>query len=181
MKKFIALLLALTIMCFSFVACDNSQTPDEVPSSDEQQVPKEKIELTLENWDTYFEFIEESFFTKDTSGKTDALRFRHYYKLKADYKIDLEKSNIEIKYKHSYCPTSITVNLGNETFKLGSATGEKKIIDERTINRLSMITTEVCAVLLFQPDKVTPDIKETFIYDDFELTEVKGTLYFINE
>ncbi len=179
LKKIIALLLALTIMCFSFVACNNNNPEEE--NSTNEQTPVESVELTLENWDTYFDFVEESFFTKDASGNTDALRFRHYYKLKSEYKIDIEKSNVEILYKHSYQIRPITVDLNNKTFSLGDSTEEKQIISERSVNAISMMTNTDYAVLLLQPNKVTKDTKETFYYDDFELTSVKGTLYFISE
>lgn len=180
MKKIIALFLAITIMCFSFVACN--KTPDEQEgTSTNEQTPKDMVELTLENWDTYFEFIEESFFTKDASGKVDALRFRHYYKLKSDYKIDLEKSSIEIIYKHSYRSRPVTVDFANQTFEFGAKSGEKKFITDRAVNKISMINYKDCAVLLLQPDKVTSKTKETLYYDDFELTSVKGTLYFVSE
>ncbi len=180
LKKIIALLLALTIMCFSFVACDNSKNPDEEPSSTED-TPVESVELSLDNWDTYFEFVEESFFTKDSSGNVDALRFRHYYKLKSDYKIDLEKSSIDISYKHTYCKRPITVDFSKETFELGNALNEKQYNNTITIKTLSMITPDVCAILLLQPNKVSTKNAEIDYFDDFELTGVKGTLHFINE
>ncbi len=180
LKKIIALLLALTIMCFSFVACDNSKNPDEEPSSTEK-TPVESVELSLDNWDTYFEFVEESFFTKDASGKVDALRFRHYYKLKSDYKIDFDKSSIEIVYKHTYCKRPITVDFNKQTFELGDATNEKAYNNEIPVSTLSKITNTDYAVLLLQPNKVSTKTAEIDYFDDFKLVSAKGTLHFINE
>ena len=179
MKKIIAFLLALTIMCFSFAACNKpSDAQDDAANNTD---PKDKVELSLENFNTYFEFVEEPIFTKNSSGETDALRLRHYYKLKSDYKIDLEKSSIEITYNHTYRSRPITVNFKDQTFKFGAQSGSKKLINDRVIDKLSMINYLQCAILLLQPDKVTKDTKETLYYDDFELTSVKGTLYFVNE
>ena len=86
MKKIIALLLALVIMCFSFVACSDNTNDDKNGNEATEQAPNNEVVLTLDNFDTYFEFIEESFFTKDSSGNYTQLRFRHYYKLREEYK-----------------------------------------------------------------------------------------------
>lgn len=181
LKKILAILLALVIMCFTFVACSDNTDKDPENTEKTEQNATDSVELTLENFDTYFEFVEESFFTKDSSGNVDALRFRHYYKLKDDYKVDVEKSNIEIVYNHSYRSRPVTVDFNNETFEFGQKSGEKKTIENRTINKLTMINYKDCAILLLQPDKVDKNTKETLFYDDFELKSVKGTLYFTAE
>lgn len=183
MKKILAILLALVIMCITFAACgDNAddETGKETTENTEQ-TSAETVELTAENFDTYFDFVEESFFTKDSEGNTDALRFRHYYKLKADYNIDVEKSSIELVYTHTYRSRPVTVDFNNETFEFGQKSGEIKSIGTRTINKLSMITSTDCAILLLQPDKIDKTASETLYYDDFEIKSVKGTLYFTAE
>ncbi len=185
MKKFIALLLALTIMCFCFVACSNN-TDDEPKETESTEVapqdevaPEGEVKLTLENFDTFFEFVEEPFFTKDSSGKTDSLRFRHYYKIKDTYKIDITKSNVEITYKHSYTLRPITVDFNSETFEFGSESNEKQIIKDRKINSIQEITAQNFAILLFQPSKIDKSTVTTPYYSDFEVTDVNGTLYFV--
>ncbi len=181
MKKIIALLLTLILMCFSFVACDDSTNDDTKETETTVQIPKDKVELTLENFDTYFDFVEESFFTKDSSGEVDSLRFRQYYKLKNEYKIDLEKSNVEITYNHSYCSRPIHVDFNTETFKFGDNSSNKEIFENRKINKIQMITPTDYAIFLFQPSKIEKGTSHALYYDDFELTSVNGTLYFINE
>lgn len=182
MKKIIALLLAITIMCFSFVACDSNKTPDESENtSANEQDAKDSIELTLENFDTYFEFVDDPIFTKNSSGEIDALRFRHYYKLKEEFKIDTEKSTIELTYKHSASTRDITVDFKNEKYTIGSVEKDKKMIENRVVNKISNITYKDVAILLLQPDAVKSESALFTYYNEFELTSVKGTLYFINE
>lgn len=181
LKKILAVLLALIIMCFTFAACSNKTDNDPENPDVTEQNSTDSVELTLENFDTYFEFVEESFFTKDSSGNVDALRFRHYYKLRDDYKVDVEKSDIEIVYSHSYRTRPITVDFNSQTFEFGQKSGEKKTIDSRTVNKITKISYKDFAILLLQPDKVDKNTKETIFYDDFELKSVKGTLYFTAE
>ena len=99
MKKFLALLLA-AVTCLSLVACNNEQKPEEPNDSTgkEDVVKLGEVKITKDNFDTYFEFVEEAFFTKNSNGEVNALRYRHYYKLKEDFNIDVTKSNISLDY-----------------------------------------------------------------------------------
>lgn len=178
MKKFLALLLA-AVTCLSLVACNNTPTEEneDSPSSTEH-VAKDHIELTLENFYTYFEFKEEGYFTKDESGKVDELRFRHYYKLKDDVKINEPKSTVEIVYKHTASLRDIEFDLEKEKYTLGENSNEKETIDNRKIKHLSKINEDEYAILLYQPVALSNNNDIFFYYSDFEVTDVKGTLYF---
>lgn len=179
MKRFIALLLA-GIMCLALVACEKTpDIQDDTPSTEETS--KDMVELTLDNFDTYFEFVEDPIFTKDSSGNVTHLRFRSYYKLKDEVKIDKEKSNIEITYKHNSCIRDIEVDFANQEYTLGTHIKEKQIIENRVINKISDLTYKDSAILLYQPDAIAKGQKEFTYYDSFELTSVKGTLYFVAE
>ncbi len=183
MKKIIALLLALTIMCFSFVACSDNQNED--PKNDEnqttEQTSKDSVELTAENLDTYFEFIEESFFTKDSSGNYTQLRFRHYYKLREEYKINAEKSTINLVYNYSSVNKKVKINFNTQEFTLGEEVGEKTNLTNIVINKISQLTYKDYAILLLQPTHASKGDKEIEFLSDFEIVSVEGTLYFAEE
>ena len=59
MKKIIALILA-TVLCLSLVACGND-SGDETPPTTEVVQTTGPVKITAENFETYFEFVEESF------------------------------------------------------------------------------------------------------------------------
>ena len=182
MKKFIALLLA-TVTCLSLVACN--KTPEENKGNDTTNTPVVEtsgdVKITKDNFNTYFEFIEESFFTKDSSGKTNALRFRHYYKLKDEYKIDLDKSSINLEYNYSFSTKKVDIDFDNQKFTLGDSVGEKVDLKNIPINKISQITYKDYAILLLQPTHASKGDTEIEFFSDFELVSIEGTIHLIEE
>ncbi len=178
MKKIIALLLAVVIMCFSFVACSDKTNDDTNGNEATEQAPKNEVELTLDNFDTYFEFIEESFFTKDSSGNYTQLRFRHYYKLRDEYKIDLEKSSIKLVYNYSASTKKVNINYNNQTFTLGEEVSEKINYQNITIDKISQLTYKDNAILLLQPTHASKGDTKIEFFSDFKLASVEGKLHF---
>lgn len=178
MKKIIALLLAVVIMCFSFVACSDNTNDDTNGNEATEQAPKNEVELTLDNFDTYFEFIEESFFTKDSSGNYTQLRFRHYYKLRDEYKIDLEKSSIKLVYNYSASTKKVNINFNNQTFTLGEEISEKINYQNITIDKISQLTYKDNAILLLQPTHASKGDTKIEFFSDFKLASVEGKLHF---
>lgn len=181
MKKFIALLL-VSIMCLSLVACDKAPEKDKDKET-ETNAPVVQtngdVKITKDNFDTYFEFVEESFFTKDSSGKVNALRFRHYYKLKDEYSIDLEKSSIELKYDYSSSMKKVDIDFENEKFTLGEQIGEKKEVKNIVINVISQMTYKDYAILLLQPNHASKGDTKVEVLSDFNLLSVEGTIHLI--
>ena len=178
MKKFLALILALTIMCFSFVACsDNKDTGKDDNQKTEEKMP-ESVELTMENFDTYFEFVEESFFTKDKDGNLTQLRFRHYYKLKPEYNINLEESTVLLKYDYSAVTKKIDIDFDAQKFTLGEDTEEKDYYNAVPITKISQLTYKDNAILLLQPTHAKEGDTTVEYFDDFKLASVEGTLHF---
>ena len=182
MKKIIALLLALTIMCFSLVACsdDTTKEPNKEEKTTEtaENASKDSVKLTTENIDTYFDFVEESFFTKDSSGKYSQLRFRHYYKLKEEYNIDFTKSTVKLVYNYSSSTKKVNINFDTQEFTLGEQVGEKTNLENIVIDKISQLTYKDYAILLLQPTHASKGDKEIEYLSDFKLVSVEGTLYF---
>lgn len=182
MKKIIALLL-VAIMCLSFVACNKNSEEGKDENSTKAPVVQTSgdVKLTKENFETYFEFVEESFFTKDSTGKVNALRNRHYYKLKEEFSIDLEKSSIELEYSYSSAKNKVEIDFDNEKFTLGEQVGEKQEHKSIVINKISKMTYKDYAVLLLQPNHASIGDTEIEILSDIELISVEGTIHLIEK
>ena len=146
MKKILTLLLAAA-MCFSLIACsdepnsaentnagetaDNTTTennlppePDEEPEdtgTGESKPQYTIIELTVENWDTYFEVVEVAYFLENAFGEAYRLHIQHYYKLKDEYsKMSGTETNIAIQYSYTMGYRECIVDFENKDFTLGT-------------------------------------------------------------
>lgn len=180
MKKILALLLA-AVVCLSLVACNNdksSEDPNE-GTTNKAEVTLGEVKITADNFDTYFEFVEEAFFTKNTAGQIDALRHRHYYQLKEHYNIDLSKSSIKLDYGYSYSTRKVNIDFKNEKFTLGDQVGEINEIKSYTINEISNRTYKDFAIFLLQPNHASIGDTELMYFSDFKLNSVEGTIYLI--
>lgn len=180
MKKFLALLLAV-ITCLSLVACNNDK-PSEDPTentTNQAEATLGEVKITVENFDKYFEFVEEGFFTKNSSGEVNALRHRHYYKLREAYNIDVAKSSIKLDYGYSYTTKKVDIDFKNEKFTLGEQIGEKMTVESYTIDKISSMTYKDYAILLLQPDYASKGDKEIMYFSDFKINSVEGTIYLV--
>ncbi len=178
MKKIIALLLAFVI-CLSLVACkDEKADVQDTPTTEAVQTVGD-VKITAENFETYFEFIEESFFTKDGSGNYAHLRFRHYYKLREQYNIDLSKSKLKLNYTYSYTEKAVTIDFENQKFTLGEDIGEKKVYENIPIPKISQITYKDFAILLLQPTHAVKGDTKIEYFSDFKIDSVEGTIHLI--
>lgn len=179
MKKFIALLLS-TIICLSFVACDKSDENTENTTQVEQESAN-SVKLTPENFETYFEYVERPIFTRVDSDKINSFQFRYFYKLRSKYEIDYDKSSIELTYKHASCTRDIDIDFTNPKFTLGDNIKNETIINNVKINKFTSISDFGQAIMLNSPEAVQKGANTTTYYYDFVITDVKGTLYFVNE
>lgn len=178
MKKIIAFLLA-TIICLSFAACNGEKTTDETTTTPTEEVQLGPVEITAENFDTYFEFVEESIFTKNASGEVNALRFRHYYKLKDKYNIDSTKSSINMTYSYTQSTKAIKIDFANQKFTLGEQKGETKTYENVPVAKISKMTYKNYAIFFLQPDHAVKGDSEIMYFSDFKVNSVTGTLYLI--
>ena len=165
MKKFLALLLA-AVTCLSLVACNNDKPSNESTENTKNQAESthSEVKITADNFEKYFEFVEESFFTKNDSGEVNALRYRHYYKLREDYNIDITKSSIKLDYGYSYSTKNVDIDFKNEKFTLGDQVGDKKTVNSYTIDKISSMTYKDYAILLLQPDFASKGDKEIMYF-----------------
>lgn len=77
---------------------DNSQ---QIPDNSQQPTDSyEKIELTVENWDTYFELTEDFHFSQNVFGENNRLNIVHRYKLKDGYGTIGKETEIIMEYSY---------------------------------------------------------------------------------
>lgn len=100
MRKKIALFLA-TLMCISLCACGGSETSSSSLFKKEQE-----IEITMDNWQEYFEEKEVISASSNAFDELEHIAIHQVIALKDKYEIDKEKSEVDIEYKwhiEEYC------------------------------------------------------------------------------
>jgi len=120
---------------------DRPDIPDEPIDPDKPEIPEyEIIEITMDNWDTYFEFYEEEKWVDDVFGETIEYRKEYGIKLKDEYKercysgldgeyfyhADIEppdftnvETNIKVKFSYTHYVDNI-VNFADKTIQIGT-------------------------------------------------------------
>ncbi len=106
MKKALALLLAL-VMCLSLSACgEKTQT----------------VEITMDNWQEFFEIRPEVEWYQDDFGETTSLHYCHFFAVRPEYldKIDLDASELIIGSTGVFFAATYEVSWDEQTFEIGN-------------------------------------------------------------
>ena len=155
-------------------------------TSDDSAAAVQTVELTAENWDTYFEMIEVPYFTENKFGETDTLYIAHFYVLKDGVgQADEEQSSVLIEYTYKWGSKSCAIDFVNKTFTLGEYLNgypkENSKIDDRfafitdhSVNRFGMEAGWVAAGCGTKGTDIRYDT-------DFQVLRVQGTLYLKEE
>lgn len=115
-KRTLSLLLAfLCLFCFT-TGCKNQNKPSGSPPDSSSPTPHlpvlKEIEITLDNWDTYFEFVERDEEFKDDYNET--VHIQHYYTLDLKEQYTLDEINIKIEYSYLYTDYKVQEDLVNK-------------------------------------------------------------------
>ena len=128
MKKWIALLLA-AVLCLSLSACGEKTSPEEEmlmtpatidpPAKIETKPVNETIEITMDNWQDYFEEYDEDVWELDAFQELDKLTNCAYLVLKDEYASRLveEKSSVTFEIKCFLDEYHITADVENRTWQ----------------------------------------------------------------
>lgn len=153
MKKLFKLFLCLT-MGISLNACGSSDNSSDVNNSDRgnnistsENSNIISVEITTENWNDYFEIVQEEEFLKNSFGDVEGLNFVTYLKLKNQYEIEVGReynSNLAIELKFvevQYIVNIDDVNLTYEILDVNGSPLEKTEIFTKSIieNKVSII------------------------------------------
>ena len=193
MKKIVMLLLA-AVMCFSLVACDigietpntnvndgmqqnagqQETTPTDSTETENTEPQYETVELTLENWNEYFEIVDQLEIARNEFGEVWRVQVGFYLQLKPAYSDKCICSNdfaLKIEWKQGYVDG--TVNLEDETYEI---TQDFSTVDPVYTNATVVNDTKWIHTSSFN------DKDHFFHYPyDFEVTNIKGQLYIVKE
>ena len=142
MKKAISLLLAL-MLCLSLCACggsnempeaqvstDPATTPEATePATTEATEPEESepapvcVEITLENWQDYFELREYTEFVENGFGEIDDAKTHWSVVSKDGYTVDEENCDVTFEFTYDEESVVATINTETKTVVYGEATG----------------------------------------------------------
>lgn len=110
-RAFIVLVCTLGLICAITGCTSTKETQPQINSSDtisyEPSTPitkeptKKEITITLDNWNTYFEFVEKEEEHKNDYNETDYIKHYYSFDLKDKYVLD----EVDIKIDYSYIDT----------------------------------------------------------------------------
>ncbi len=198
MKKIFALLLAAA-MCFSLAACgggndvsnNNDASAPVLENNGEQQTTEDntpniiEIELTAENFDTYFEYVEVAFFSENAFGEVDEMNLYQYYLVREEYTVS-DVSTLAIEYNNTWQRIPCDVDFANQTYVLGDfehiADPSTEIDDScskyKDIDGKERYGFKVGGISRVSKDSGNNIIGYCF---DFEILRATGTLFLIEE
>lgn len=83
----------------------------------------ELVEITLDNWNTYFEVIATPVFEQNAFGEYDDFKLSHRFQLKDEYfpLLNAEETKISIEVTYNYVERECNVDFENLTYELGEA------------------------------------------------------------
>lgn len=208
MKKILALLLA-AVMCFSLVACGGTDTgsnnepqttesgtqqenEDNAAENNEQQTSENntpnivEIELTVENFDTYFELVEVPIFYENEFGETDEMDLYQYYLVREEYNVS-DMTDFAIEYSCVWGRKDCEVDFTNLTYTLSDFKDTTPPANVMT-DRFYDIEVNGQERFGFSIDGSGKSVKKSYgsigevgYSVDFEILRVKGTLFLIEE
>ncbi|MBE6655121.1 MAG: hypothetical protein E7608_06670 [Ruminococcaceae bacterium] len=124
MKKIIALLLMFSLV-FSFAACMDNE--NNVQNENNAQTEKRNVisvEITAENWSTYFVLKEEPVWMENDFGEVDGITVATVIKLRPEYyDIVAEESEIAFEVSGKIKEKEIDVDYSTKTYSLKESTG----------------------------------------------------------
>ncbi len=156
-----------------FPVTENTMPPTE--KQDNQSVETEKIELTMENWDTYFEFVEVPIFFENAFGEMDSFTLEYKFKLKDEYFQRLDNSketSVTVEFSYSHGERYCAVDYETQTYSLGDfiTTHHSTLITDNYIHdNEEYYFTGFTAYPAYSGDRIITNF-------DFEVLRIQGTL-----
>ena len=115
MRKIIALLL-VAVMCLSFVGCDQTPPNDTIIENEPQY---EIVEITLDNWQDYFELCTHHEFEENGFGEFEMITTYYTLVSKSGIVFDINKSEVTVELTANIEDKTYTVDLENKTVVYG--------------------------------------------------------------
>lgn len=153
---------------------DFPATENKMPPAEKQSVETEEIELTTENWDTYFEFAEVPDFSENSFGEVDTFHLYYQFRLKEEYveRLKPDKSNVAIEVSYTYGDRYCNVDFENQSYELHKYeyTGES--------SKMGELSFHSDGGYYFADFGVNPQFNgnTVFSYSNFEILRIAGCL-----
>lgn len=202
MKKLIALLLA-AVMCLSLVACGGGETPSiDNNSTQEQQTQNDNnepestgteiaepentepqyeiVEITLDNWQEYFELREYYEFKENAFGEFDRANTKYTLVIKDGIDIEASESNVVIEYIRTVDYKPYKVDFENKTITHGETIRTETNTDNPTIVEMKTQLYDKYGATLFQSNYNRLEGNSERVFVDFELLRIKGSIYILH-
>ena len=141
------------------------------------------IELTLENWDTYFEFVSVDGWNENAFGEADTLHFYYYYKLKDEYReICNDETSIAIEYSFTYAYHECTVDYAARTYTIHDTDDNAcESTDIEDCFFYSELLEGYCINVGWDAGGCRVGASRIRMNDNFKVTRVQGTLCLISQ
>ena len=180
MKKIIAMLLMLVMSC-SLVACGGKE--QELEPAEGQ----EAIEITTENWQTYFEVKDDVdvYKEKDAEGKEIVKAYMDkYICLKEEYKENFAVADVTFTYKLGKQEVkTLTYNIADGTYTLADSTAqfaEDKEVEEDKLPTVTVTAAETQIYINLYADAEGASgntyVCDTMLRPELEFTKVEGKI-----
>ena len=124
-SRTLCVLICIFSLSYIISGCSSTkETPSKDISSDfvysepVKEPVKKEIEITLDNWDTYFEFVEKEEVSKNDYNEVDHIRFYYSLDLKDQYTLD--KVDINVDFSYIYTVYDIQEDLTNKKIIWGN-------------------------------------------------------------
>lgn len=138
------------------------------------------VELTLDNWQEYFEVVETVDVYKNSFDEITEMSIRKYYLLKEEYGyVNTYFTKVAIEHTSQQVRQMITVDPENQTYTWGEVT--------HTYDPSSPITSSMCNLYINDKNYFGTQISETYVstfpesetyqYINYGMTRLKGELY----
>lgn len=154
------------------------------PQSSEETVPNIiEVEITLDNFDTYFEYVEYPKFVENEFGEADQLIIHQGYLLREEYGI-AEIADSAVEYRGDWGLIEFEVDFENQTYVLGERTKTADVPAVVTSWKRYTINGKERRGFLEEPLVVRKSVAvsgEGGYYFDIEILRVQGTLKIIEE
>ena len=174
-------------------AAENNDTAAPILQENSEQQTSEnntpnivEIELTVENFDTYFELVEVPIFYENEFGETDEMDLYQYYLVREEYNVS-DMTDFAIEYSCVWGRKDCEVDFTNLTYTLSDfndTTPPSNVMNDRFYD----IEVNGQERFGFSIDgsgksvrKKDGAIGEVGYSVDFEILRVKGTLFLIEE
>lgn len=140
-RKTLSILLAAISLVIFVTGCGDSkekESPSPSPESTNStaQTPSIKnIEITSENWDTYFEFVEKEKEYINDYNEIEHISLTYYFSLKDEFVMNKEGTDIALMYSYHESQYKVEEDLTNKKIIWGEliSENEEPVVEETNI------------------------------------------------